>query len=152
MRKALFAGTFDPPTLGHLSIIKRATPLFDQLTIAVAEDPQKSSTLLSVKERIRLLKELTKLEVVPVEGLLADYVKAKGFNVLVRALRSAEDVHHELTMAAANRELCGVETVLLLSEPEHTYISSTLVRQIARLGGELKTFVPPAVSKALKKK
>jgi len=150
MRHALFTGTFDPPTWGHLNIIQRAVPLFDQLKLAVGHDSRKEPPLLSVQERMRLLKELTSLEVVEIKGLLADYVKNNGITMLVRALRSAEDVHHELSMAEANRQLCGVETVLLMGEANYAYISSSLVREIARLGGSLDSFVPPAVALAVK--
>lgn len=149
-KKALFAGTFDPPTWGHLSVIKRAVPLFDRLIIGVAKDERKEHALLSVEERIHLLKDLTKLDVVEVNGLLAEFVKKNGINVLVRSIRSGTDVENELTMAEANRQLCGVETLFLMCEPQHTFINSTLVREIAHLGGNLDPFVPPAVAHTLK--
>jgi pantetheine-phosphate adenylyltransferase len=96
-----------------------------------------------------LLKAITGLEAVAVEGLLADYVRSHKISALIRSLRSAEDFHREMTMAEANRRLCGVETVLLMPAPQYAAISSSLVREIARLGGDVSAFVPEEVVKAL---
>jgi len=101
------------------------------------------------KTRIELMKKLTRLDVIAVEGLLADYVRSHQITVLVRALRSIEDYTHEMTMAHANRQLCGVDTLLLIPSPPYAAISSTLVREIARLGGDVSAFVPAEVAQAL---
>ncbi len=152
MRHALFAGSFDPPTLGHLNIIKRAVSLFDKVTIAVGKDSRKGEPLLTIAERIQIFKKLTKLEVIEIKGLLANYVKEHKVTALVRSIRSAEDVQHEFSMADANRKLCGVETIFLMSEPQYAYINSTLVREIAQLGGNIEDFVPPFVSELIHNK
>lgn len=152
MRHALFAGTFDPPTLGHLNIIKRAVPLFDKLTIAVGQDTRKKEPLLKMEQRIEIFKKLTKLEVIEIQGLLANYVKEHNITTLLRSIRSADDLQHEFSMAEANRRMCGVETFFMMSDPQYAYINSSLVREIAHLGGNIEEFVPPLVADILKSK
>ncbi len=145
MKHALFAGTFDPPTLGHLAVIQKALPLFDKLTVAIAKDTRKNTPLLSVSERISLIKTFYPDNVVELKGLLSDFVKEQGINVLLRGLRTSEDIYHEFTMAEANRQLCGVETLFIMGDPQYAYISGSLVREIANLGGNLDPFLPPQV-------
>lgn len=152
MRHAVFSGTFDPPTLGHLNIIKRTVPLFDKVTIAIGKDARKGEPLLTISERKQIFEKLTKLEVVEITGLLADYLKEHKITAILRSIRSAEDLQHEFSMADANRKLCGVETIFLMSDPQYSYINSTLVREIAQLGGNIDDFVPPLVSELIHSK
>lgn len=153
---ALFPGTFDPVTHGHLDIVRRAADLFDRVTVAVAQHPSKQE-LLPVDERLALLREVTAeirgVDVVQIDGLVIEGCERLGASVIVRGVRSASDVDYELQMARTNRVLAPkIETVLLASSPEHAHISSTLVRQIAAMGGPLEHFVPAAVAKALRGK
>lgn len=153
---ALFPGTFDPVTLGHLDVVRRAARLFGRLTIAVARNASKQE-LLTVAQRIALLREVTAdlpgVDVVHVDGLSVRACQELGATVIVRGVRSTGDLEYELAMARTNRALApDIETVLLPSSPEHAHISSTLVRQIAGLGGNLDPFVPPAVARRLARK
>lgn len=155
-RHALFPGTFDPVTLGHLDLVRRASAAFDHVTVAVASHPTKRG-LLGAKERLALLEEvLAELENVSVarlEGLVVDGCRAHGAHFILRGIRNAADVDYELQMARSNRALAPeIETVLFASSPEHAHISSTLVRQIAEMGGDLSSFVPPAVARALRRR
>jgi pantetheine-phosphate adenylyltransferase len=150
---ALFPGTFDPVTLGHLDVLSRALVLFDRVTLAVATHHEKQS-LLGVEERLELLRrataELEGVRVTSLEGLVVDACRALGAGVIVRGVRSGTDYDYEVQMARTNRALApDVETVLLVPAPEHAHISSTLVRQIASLGGDVSAFVPPAVAAVL---
>jgi len=151
---ALFPGTFDPVTHGHLDVVRRAAGLFERLTVGVARHPTKSE-LLPVAERLALLREVTAdipgVDVVQIEGLLVRGLERLGATVIVRGVRNAGDLDYELQMARTNRALAPqIETVLLASAPEHAHISSTLVRQVAELGGELSAFVPPAIARSLR--
>lgn len=150
---ALFPGTFDPVTLGHLDLVERAAALFARVTVAVARHPEKRE-LLPLAERVELLRAATRgIEGVAVEelhGLVVAGAKQLGAQVILRGVRSASDIDYELAMARSNRALAAdIETLFLASSPEHAHISSTLVRQIAAMGGDLAPFVPPAVAKAL---
>ena len=152
-RHALFPGTFDPVTLGHLDVIRRASGLFARLTVAVARNPEKSQ-LLDLERRMALLREVSaglgNVEVLPLDGLVALGARDLGAGVIVRGARHAGDFEYEAQMARCNAKLApGVETLILVSAPEHAHISSTLVRQIAGCGGALEGFVPPAVARAL---
>ncbi|MFT5477079.1 MAG: pantetheine-phosphate adenylyltransferase [Planctomycetota bacterium] len=150
---ALFPGTFDPVTLGHLDVLERALRLFDRVTLAVAEHHAKDQ-LFDLEERQALLREVTSgwkgVEVVTLSGLLVDGCRELGAGAIVRGVRSAADLDYERQMAFTNRAMApDVETVFLLTAPECQHISSTLVRQIARMGGDVSSFVPPAVQTAL---
>jgi pantetheine-phosphate adenylyltransferase len=152
---ALYPGTFDPPTLGHVSIIKRAAKLFNKLTIGVASLSEKTP-LLSIEKRLELLKEIfclqTNIEIKPFSGLLVDFAKVENAMVIVRGMRNITDFDFEYRMDVTNRHcLPGLETIFLLADPDTGYISSTLVKQIAAAGGDIADFVPIEVSKALKK-
>ena len=152
-RHAIFPGTFDPVTSGHVDLVERAARLFDHLTIAVAAHHDKRH-ILTVEERVALLEEVTRdlahVDVVVLDGLLVDGARRLGATAIVRGIRSAADLEYERQLALTNRAMdAELDTVMLLSSSEHAHVSSTLVRQIARLGGDITPFVPPAVVTAL---
>lgn len=149
----LLPGTFDPPTLGHLDLIERAARLFGRVTVGVADHASKKA-LFEVEERLLLLRECTadhaNVAVARVGGLVVDACRALGADALLRGLRSGSDFDYEAQMARTNRTLGGeVDTVFLASSPLVAHVSSTLVRQIAALGGDCTALVPPPVAKAL---
>ncbi len=152
-RHALLPGTFDPVTLGHLDLVRRASAAFERVSVGVARNAQKRE-LLPLAERLALLREVTadlaNVEVAALDGLVVDGARALGAGVVLRGLRHAGDFEYEAQMARSNRALAsGIQTLLIVSAPEHVHISSTLVRQIAEFGGDLAPFVPPAVARAL---
>ncbi len=153
MTSAVFPGTFDPMTLGHMDLLRRATGLFDSVIVAVAESKEKH-TLLSHQERIELTRELTSgMKGVRVEGfsgLLRDFVLNHGARVVIRGVRSIEDFSDECQMAGMNRVLMPeVETLFMMSDPRYQFIKSSLVREIVKMGGSVSAFIAPAASKAL---
>ena len=156
-RKALYAGSFDPVTNGHLNIIERAAKIFDSLTVAIAINPSKTG-FFSVDERVELAREVTKhipnVKVDKFEGLAADYVNANGFDAYVRGLRAVNDFENELQMAQMNSLLFteGTETVLLMTDPEYSFISSSLIKEVALLDGNVDGLVPPYVAQRIKEK
>ena len=155
-RHAVFPGTFDPVTLGHLDVVRRAAAIFARVTVAVATHPSKSE-LLTLKQRIALLHEccagLRGVEGVHVEGLVIDACRKLGAGVIVRGIRNSTDFEYESQMARSNRAMAAdIETVFLASDPEHSHISSTLVRQVTEMGGPLEPFVPPAVALVLRRR
>lgn len=149
--KALYAGSFDPVTRGHLNIISRASKMYDELVVAVVTNPNKRS-LLSLDERMELIRKLTSelsnVQIDAFEGLLADYVNANGFTAVVRGLRNSADFDYEITMAQTNADLFtgGTETIFMMTEPEYSYISSSTVREVASLGGKIDGYVPEIVA------
>lgn len=152
-RRAVFPGTFDPVTYGHVDLVERAARMFDHLTIIVAAHHDKRH-IFSVEERVALLEaataDLENVDVVALDGLLVDGARQLGASTIVRGIRSSADLEYERQLALTNRAMDGdLDTVLLLSSSEHAHVSSTLVRQIARLGGDIDPFVPPAVAEAL---
>lgn len=154
---ALFAATFDPPTLGHLDIIERASKLVDRLIVAVALRLEKKGTrLFTAEERVELLKQLTKsipnVGIETYNHLTTDFAKEKKALILIRGLRTTSPTHDEFQMALANRSLSGIETLFILGAEQYSHISATLVKEIASAGGSLKNFVPDSVEKAIKKK
>lgn len=153
MKIAFFAGTFDPPTLGHQEIIERAALVCTKLYIAVAKSEGKHILFLSQEERISFLKTLTKgishVEVIPFEGLVVDCAKKLKANFLVRGLRNSRDLEFEMQMASANRQMTGIETLCLLSSSEYSHISSTLIREIASYGRRLDGFVPQEIENSV---
>ena len=156
MKAAIYPGSFDPVTNGHLDIVDRAAKLFDKLYVAVLINVDKH-TLFSVEERVALLKATTaqypNVEVVSFGGLLAQYAKDKGINVIVKGLRALSDFEYEFQMALTNKSLNpDLETVFLITSAENMYLSSSMVRQVAGFGGEVTKFVPDCVSKALNDK
>jgi len=152
---AVYPGTFDPITLGHLDVIKRASKLFDKVIVAVTNNPAKKP-LFSIKERVELIKEAASglpVEVDSFSGLLVDYLKKKKVKIILRGLRELSDFTSEFQQAIINRKLDnGIETVLVITDAKYFYLNSTMVKEIASMGGELKCFVPKTVEKALKKK
>ncbi len=153
MTSAVFPGTFDPMTLGHMDLLRRATGLFDSVIVAVAESKEKH-TLLTHQERIELTRELTSgMKGVRVEGfsgLLRDFVLNHGARVVIRGVRSIEDFSDECQMAGMNRVLMPeVETLFMMSDPRYQFIKSSLVREIVKMGGSVSAFIAPAASKAL---
>jgi len=151
---ALFPGTFDPVTLGHLDLIRRAAALFERVTVAVAQHPTKRE-LLPHARRLELLREVTAdlpgCAVERLEGLVVDGARALGCDVIVRGARSATDFDYEAQLARTNAVLSpGIETVILASSPRHVHVSSTLARQVAIMGGPLDDLVPAPVARALR--
>lgn len=154
-RLAIYPGTFDPFTLGHLDVAQRAARLFDLVEITVAVNPDKTASMPAV-ERAALIRQVVagtgNLSVRTFEGLVAPYACARGAAALVRGVRTACDFTYEAKMAMANSRLCqGLETVCLISSPEHAHTSAGLVRDIAQWGGDLAQFVPPVVAEALRR-
>jgi pantetheine-phosphate adenylyltransferase len=158
MRKGIYPGSFDPITNGHLDVLQRAARLFDFLVVAVARDNQKQS-LFTMDERVAMIREaaaahgLDNVEVTPFDGLLVEFAAREGACAVVRGLRAVSDFEFEFQMALMNRKLDPrVETLFLTPQEELTYISSRIVKEIARLGGDIRVFVPPHVAQALKLK
>jgi pantetheine-phosphate adenylyltransferase len=148
-RIAVFPGSFDPLTNGHLDLIERATRIFDRVVVAVLRNTGKQP-LFGLDDRLAILREVFAgrpgIEVDAFQGLLADYLRARGASVVVRGIRSAADLDYERQMALTNRHLnASLDTVLLLPSAEFGHVSSSLVREIAALGGSVRGLVPPAV-------
>lgn len=153
---AICAGTFDPLTLGHLDVIERASRIFPRVVIAVATNPGKNP-LFSLEERIDLVQKSTShlegIEVDSFAGLLVDFAESKGVQVIVRGLRAFSDFEYEFQMALTNRKLKpAIETLFLMPKQDYSYVSSSNVRTVASLGGDISQFVPPPVQAALKAK
>jgi len=156
VRKALYPGSFDPVTLGHLDVIDRATHLVDELIVAVAVNEAKKP-VFSAAERVQLLRTALEgragVRVEQFDGLLIEYARRERINVVIRGLRAVSDFEFEFQMALMNRRLLPqLETVFLTPREDVTFLSSRLVKEVARLGGEVDQFVPPAVVGALKQK
>jgi len=155
-RHALFPGTFDPVTYGHLDLVRRAAAMFERVTVAVAHNPGKRE-LLTMDQRLELLRETTRglagVEVCVLEGLVVAGCRRLGAGTVLRGARTAADFQYEAQMARSNRAMAPeVDTVVLASSPEHVHISSTLVRQVAEHSGDLAPFVPPAVARLLERR
>jgi pantetheine-phosphate adenylyltransferase len=158
MRKGIYPGSFDPITNGHVDVLERASRLFDELIVAVARDNQKD-TLFSVDERVEMIAEtvlalgLSNVRVRPFNGLLVSFAQHEGACAVVRGLRAVSDFEFEFQMALMNRKLDPrVETLFLTPREELTYISSRIVKEIGRLGGDVELFVPANVAGALRSK
>lgn len=156
MNRVAYPGTFDPITNGHIDLVERASRLFDQVVVAVAESPKKKP-LLPLEQRVALAKaslgHLKNIEVIGFDGLLADLLKDQRANVILRGLRAVSDFEYEFQLANMNRQLMPTAESLFLTPAEHlSYISSTLIREIASLGGDVTKFVHPSVNAALKEK
>jgi pantetheine-phosphate adenylyltransferase len=152
---ALCPGTFDPVTNGHLDIIRRATGLFDRVVVAVVENPSKAP-LFEVAERVEVLREvigdLANVDVDSFSGLLVDYARANGITAIVKGLRAVSDFEYEIQMAQMNRHLSDIETCFVATSPKWSYLSSSLVKEVARFGGDVSTLVPESVARRLKEK
>lgn len=150
--RAVCPGSYDPITLGHLDVITRAAALFDEVIVAVGRNSTKSY-LFDAAERLELVTlscaGLERVRVLPLEGLLVDFCRVHEAGVLVKGVRGASDLDLEWQMAGMNRSLSGVETVLLPAAPQWSYLSSTLVRQVASLGGDVGNYVPDVVAHRL---
>ncbi len=153
---AIYPGTFDPITNGHVDVVARAAPLFDKLILGIAESTSKATTF-SLEQRIELAKivlaSIPNVEVIQFKGLMVDFAQASKASVVLRGLRAVRDFEYEFQLAGMNRKLLPkVETVFLPTSESYTYISSSLVREIARYKGDVSSFVHPVVSDALKDK
>ncbi|MGN0073240.1 MAG: pantetheine-phosphate adenylyltransferase [Coriobacteriales bacterium] len=159
MRKVIVPGTFDPITNGHLEVVERSSRLFDQVVVAVALSQKKNGrgTLFSLDERVELARAVTahldNVEVLPFEGLLVDFAQDLGACALVKGLRATTDFEYEFQMAALNyRQAPQLETVFVTASPDNTYISSSIIKELASMGGKVEGMVPPLVEEALKSK
>jgi pantetheine-phosphate adenylyltransferase len=156
MRRAIYPGSFDPVTNGHLDVIERARKLFDEVIVAVAHNDEKQP-LFSLRERLDLLGDtagrIDNVRIAEFEGLLVEFANAEKAGAVIRGLRAVSDFEFEFQMALMNRKLdAAVETIFLMPKEEYTYLSSRIVKEIARLGGNISSFVPACVAKALSRK
>jgi pantetheine-phosphate adenylyltransferase len=156
MPNAIYPGSFDPITLGHLDIIRRIQPVLGEITVLISQNSRKSY-LFSIEERRRLatevLRDIPGVNVDVYEGLTVDYAQQVGANVIVRGLRAVTDFEYELVMANMNKKLApGIETMIVFASPEFYYVASKTVKEVAMNGGAVKGFVPPSVEKALREK
>ena len=154
--KALYPGSFDPITNGHLDVIERVTRLYNEVIVAVLNNPEKND-LIPLQDRLKLVKEsLQGVENISVEsfsGLTVEYAKSRGANVIIRGLRAASDFEYELEMSQINYFLSnGIETVFLMTNPKYSFIRSSRIKEVVSLGGDIKEFVPNAVYKYLYQK
>ena len=152
MRTALCPGSFDPVTLGHLDIIERSSRHFDEVVVAVIRNPQKNS-LFSLEERQEMLHEVTahlpNIQIEFFKGLLVDFAKDQGAEAIVKGLRAVSDFDYELQMAQMNQGLTGIDTFFLSTSPKYSFLSSSLVREVAKFGGDVSSMVPAVVQARL---
>ena len=157
MKAAIYPGTFDPATNGHIDIIRRAANVFDEVTVAVLDNKAKTP-LFSVDERVNMikmvLKDIPNVNVVSYEGLLVNYAKENNINVIIRGLRAITDFDYELQMSQTNRKLSDneVDTIFLTTDLKYAYLSSSTVREVASFNGDISKFVPEKVAKAVYEK
>ncbi len=153
MTTALCPGSFDPPTNGHVDVIERAIATFDRVVVSVIDNPVKKSAF-SAQERVALIRELfgDSVDVTSFDGLLVDHVREQAADVVVKGLRTVDDYEYETRMALMNRHLSGMETVFIPTNPALAFISSSLVKEVARLGGAMSGLVPDVVERALKER
>jgi pantetheine-phosphate adenylyltransferase len=150
MSKVLYPGTFDPVTNGHMDLIERGSRLFDRMVVGVAAAYHRETTTFSVEERVEMVREATRgnptVEVLPFDGLLVAFARSVGARAVLRGLRAISDYEYETQMAFMNRRLDpGVEILFLPADEKYTYVNASLVKEIARLGGDVAAFVPPVV-------
>ena len=156
-KTAVYPGTFDPATNGHIDVIERAAKLFDRLYVVVGDNPQKATTF-TAEERMEMLKEAlkkydNKITIEHFDGLLLNYVKKKKSNVIIRGLRAISDFEFEFSRALTNRELENeIETIFIMTKDDYAFLSSSIVKEIAMFQGAVKGFVPEAVEKKLREK
>lgn len=153
MTTALCPGSFDPPTNGHADVISRVINGFDRVVASVIDNPSKKA-MFTVSERIEMLREMhgEAIDVTSFDGLLVDHVREIGADIVVKGLRTVDDYQYETQMAQMNRHLTGMETLFIPTHPDFAFISSSLVREVARLGGSMSGLVPDVVEKALKER
>lgn len=154
MKRAIYAGSFDPVTNGHLDVLARAAKVFDEVVIAIAANPEKKN-LFTPEERVAFLKDaasgMKNVRVTHFQGLLVDFAKAEQACAIIRGLRALSDFDFEFQMALMNRRLePALETLFLMPKEEYSYVSSRLVKEVARLGGDVSSFVPGCVARALR--
>jgi len=153
VRTALCPGSFDPVTLGHLDIIERSSRHFDEVIVAVIRNPQKTQSLFSLEDREQMLKEATphlpNIRIEFFKGLLVDFARQHGVDAIVKGLRAVSDFDQELQMAQMNQRLSGIDTFFLSTSPQHSFLSSSLVREVARFGGDVSGMVPKNVNDRL---
>jgi pantetheine-phosphate adenylyltransferase len=150
---ALCPGSFDPVTLGHIDIIERASRHFDEVVVAVIRNPQKTQSLFTLEERQEMLAEctahLTNIRIEFFKGLLVEFARDHGADAIVKGLRAVSDFDYELQMAQMNQRLSGIDTFFLSTSPNYSFLSSSLVREVARYGGDVTSMVPAVVAKRL---
>jgi pantetheine-phosphate adenylyltransferase len=151
---ALCPGSFDPVTYGHLDIIERTARHFDDVIVAVIRNPQKTGSLFTLEERTEMLAEciahLRNVRIEYFKGLLVDFARDHGATAIVKGLRAVSDFDYELQMAQMNQRLSGIDTFFISTSPQHSFLSSSLVREVARFGGDVSSMVPELVDRALK--
>jgi pantetheine-phosphate adenylyltransferase len=150
---AVYPGSFDPLTNGHLDVIRRSAAVFDRLTVAVVVNPQKREPLFTLEERQAMLREcaapMPNIEVMDFRGLLADFVKQIGADVIIKGLRVVSDFESELSTALMNRSLSGVDTMFLMSDAKYSFVSSSLIKEVFFLGGDVSGYVPEPVLRTM---
>lgn len=155
MSTAVCPGSFDPPTNGHMDVIRRSAYIFDQVVVAVIRNVSKTPMFTS-EERVEILKNLfadePKVEVASFDGLLVDFAKTRDVTVIVKGLRAVSDFDYELQMAQMNYSLSGIDTVFIPTSPEHAYLSSSLVKEVGSLGGTVEALVPGEVGRLMKER
>jgi pantetheine-phosphate adenylyltransferase len=153
MITALCPGSFDPPTSGHVDLVDRALEMFDRVVVSIIDNPSKTA-LFTADERVRLFREIygDAVEVVTFDGLLVEHAREMGVDLVVKGLRTTGDYEYETQMAEMNRHLSGIETVFVPTRPDLRFVSSSLVKEVARLGGSVSGLVPDVVEKALKER
>ncbi|MDO9535746.1 MAG: pantetheine-phosphate adenylyltransferase [Bacillota bacterium] len=156
MARAVYPGSFDPVTNGHLDIIDRASKVFDHLIVAVLENPRKNA-FFSMKERVSMLESIVdhynNVEVVCYKGLLIEYAQSRNASIIIKGLRAISDFEFEFQMALVNRKLnCNVETMFMMTNNMYSYISSSIVKEVASYGGDIRDLVPPQVYQIIREK
>ena len=153
MRTALYPGTFDPVTIGHLDVVERAARIFDRLVVGVGDNPEKAC-VFSLRERLAMMRRevghLPNVEVKAFRGLMVDFAKAEKVSVVLRGIRTVSDLEYEIQMAFTNRSSAGVETVFIAPKPEHAFINARFIKEIVRGGGRVDGMVSPAVEADLR--
>jgi pantetheine-phosphate adenylyltransferase len=156
MATALCPGSFDPVTNGHIDIIERSSRHFDEVIVAVIRNPQKAQSLFSLEERQTMLHEVTahlsNIRIEFFKGLVVEFAREHGANAIVKGLRAVSDFDYELQMAQMNQQLSGIDTFFISTSPQYSFLSSSLVREVARFGGDVSSMVPPLVAKRLKER
>ncbi|HEX6278681.1 MAG TPA: pantetheine-phosphate adenylyltransferase [Pyrinomonadaceae bacterium] len=160
MRKAIFPGSFDPLTNGHLDVIERSSPLFDEIIVAILNNPEKDP-MFTIEERVEMIEEILpsvshdgcRITVESFSGLTAEFAKRSGATAIVRGIRAVSDYEYELRMALMNRKLePTIETVFFMADEEYSYVSSTLMKQVFLLGGRVAGLIPESVEKRMRAK